>query len=245
MRASCDDRFKGNAVSFSRMIPGGTIVFLLLWCPFFLTTLLSFSSRGERVKKAFRDFRGKYVLYVSKRDFCLYVYDRRGRITAKYKVGYGLNPDRKPKLYENDKRTPEGEYRIIDILSMSADKRSRSYKKLKALNDTYLRAEDGYYKFGRPDVDTGKNAYGPRLFWLDYPNRRDRDKYTRAVKAGIVPVKNGSLVGIGYGITIHGNNDPPSVGQLSTAGCIILYNRDVVGLAKYIRLETPVIISAY
>jgi murein L,D-transpeptidase YafK len=245
MRTSCDERINGNAVSFSRMIPYGIIVFLLLWYIYFLTTLLSYPRRVERVKKAFRDFRGKYVLYVSKRDFCLYVYGRRGRIIAKYKVGYGLNPDRKPKLYENDRRTPEGEYRIVEILSMSADKRSGSYKKLKTLNDTYLRAEDGYYKFGRPNVDTGKNAYGPRLFWLDYPNRRDRDKYTRAVKSGIVPLKNGSVVDIGYGITIHGNNDPPSVGQLSTAGCIILYNRDVVDLAKYIRLGTPVIISAY
>jgi lipoprotein-anchoring transpeptidase ErfK/SrfK len=200
--------------------------------------------RVDEVKRAFRGFRGRYVLYVSKGEFRLYVYNRRGRIVTQYPVGYGLNPDRRPKLYEGDSRTPEGYYRVVQVLSRDANKKTTAYKKLKELNDRYLRAEDGHYKFGQPDVDTGRNAYGPRLFWIDYPNEKDREKYEEAVKRGLVPVVDGKVTGIGYGITIHGNNDPPSVGELSTAGCIIMYNRDIRALHKYVQVGTPVIISA-
>jgi len=200
--------------------------------------------RVDEIKRAFKKFRGRYVLYVSKGEFRLYVYNRRGRIITQYPVGYGLNPDRKPKLYEGDSRTPEGYYRVVQVLSMDANKKTIAYKKLKELNDRYLRAEDGHFKFGQPDVDTGRNAYGPRLFWIDYPNEKDRENYEEAVKRGLVPMVDGKVAGIGYGITIHGNNDPPSVGELSTAGCIIMYNRDIRALSKYVRVGTPVIISA-
>jgi murein L,D-transpeptidase YafK len=202
-----------------------------------------FKTRKQQVKKAFGNFNGGYIVYVSKKEFRMYVYNRKCKVIAKYKIGYGRNTDKKPKSYEGDSRTPEGVYKITEKLSVHANKKSESYKKIKMLNDTFLKAEEGYTKFGQPTADTGKNAYGPRVFWLDYPTEKDRENYDLALKKGAIPIKDNEATGIGHGITIHGNNDPPSVGQLSTAGCIIMYNRDILRLDKLVQVGTPVIIS--
>lgn len=44
-----------------------------------------------------------------------------------------------------------------------------------------------------------------------------------------------------YGI--HGNNNPASIGKEVSLGCIRMYNPDVVELAKYTRIGTPVVIQ--
>ena len=129
------------------------------------------NNRKEAIKLAFNGFNGKYVLYVSKRDYSLYVYNRDQNLVADYKIGYGLNPDKRPKLYEGDNRTPEGIYRIVEILSMDADRSSTTYKKLRVMNRVYFKAKDGHYKFGKETIDLGDNAYAPRFFRVDYPNR--------------------------------------------------------------------------
>lgn len=203
-----------------------------------------FYSRERMVREAFRDYEGRYVLYVSKSDFRLSVFNRHLMEVDRFTVGYGDNPDRKTKLHEGDRRTPEGIYRVVEVLSRDAPRRSKSYRKLAALNRANLLARDGFHKYGKPDADTGRNAYGPRLFWLDYPNADDRARYERALGLGMIPLDGTRKTrGIGHGITIHGNNDPPSVGTLSSSGCIIMRNRDILRLGRYVKKGTPVVIS--
>ena len=173
------------------------------------------------------------------------MYDRRLKSVAGYRIAYGSNPDRKPKLHEGDNRTPEGLYRVNEILSMDADKKSPSYKTLKKMNKKFFRAREGHGKFGMPDVDLGDNAYGPRFFGLDYPNGGDRKRYRKALSSGALPVKpGGTAPGIGWGIGIHGNNDENSVGNLSSNGCIRMYNSDIVEFEQYVQMGTPVITVA-
>jgi len=206
--------------------------------------LLSCSDKRSRlIESAFRSFNGKYALYVSKSEFALYVYNRDGRVVAAFPVAYGLNPDRGSKRYAGDNRTPEGLYRIVEILSMDAEKSSPAYKKLEAMNRVYFRARDGHYRYGHPDLDLGDNVYGSRFFLLDYPNEDDKRRYEGALKGGDIPRRKGKYLSIGYGIALHGNNDPTSIGHLASSGCIRMYNDDIVQLDRYIQLGTPVIIS--
>ncbi|MDY6933852.1 MAG: L,D-transpeptidase [Spirochaetota bacterium] len=205
--------------------------------------IISCNSREEIIKRTFQGYNGRYLIYVCKSDYTLKVYDRDFRIMTDYKIGYGLNPDKRPKLYSGDKRTPEGVYRIIEILSMDADKNSNAYKKLKSMNQVYFRAKDGHYKFGKKDIDLGDNAYGPRFFRLDYPNLNDKHRYKDALQNRELPLINQRTPSIGSGIAIHGNNDITSIGHLSSSGCIRMYNDDIVELGEYIQIHTPVIIS--
>ncbi len=202
------------------------------------------AGKEDLIRKAFSTFKGGYVIFVSKKNFRLDVYDRRMAVVASYTVGYGSNPDMKTKLYEGDNRTPEGVYAVNEILSMDADPKSPSYRVLRNMNKKYFRAKEGHGRFGEPDVDLGDNAYGPRYYGIDYPNREDRKRYRKALRKGNVPVVKGKRAGIGYGIAIHGNSDEGAIGHLSSSGCVRMYNRDVVELDRYIQLGTPVIILA-
>jgi len=42
------------------------------------------------------------------------------------------------------------------------------------------------------------------------------------------------------GILIHGNNDPDAIGVLASAGCIRMFNQDVIGLYDQVETGTPV-----
>lgn len=210
----------------------------------FLVTLLSCNGHGYYQKKGqeiLKKYKGNYVLVVSKKNFMLFVVGRDGTV-AKYRIGYGLNPDKKPKLYANDNRTPEGLYYITEILSMDAPKKSSAYTTLVEMNKVYFKAKDGHYKFGHPDVDLGDNAYGPRFYRISYPNENDIARYEEAKKNGSLPTKNGRIPSIGSGIALHGNNDPDSIGQLASSGCIRMYNDDIIELEQYIQVGTPVLI---
>ncbi|HOD14055.1 MAG TPA: L,D-transpeptidase [Spirochaetota bacterium] len=201
-------------------------------------------SKERRIKRAFDGFNGKYVVFISKTKFLLEVYNRNLEPVAGYRIAYGSNTDRKPKLHESDNRTPEGLYRVNEILSMDADRKSSSYKTLKKMNKKFFRARDGHSKYGAPSVDLGDNAYGPRFFGLDYPNAADRKRYRKALQSGLVPLtSSGTPLGIGWGIGIHGNNDEKSVGNLSSNGCIRMYNNDIVEFEQYVQMGTPVILS--
>ncbi len=197
-----------------------------------------YQKKGQELLK---NYKGNYSIVISKKVFMLYVISRDG-IVAKYRIGYGLNPDKKPKLYANDNRTPEGLYYITEILSMDAPKKSNAYKTLFAMNKIYFKAKDGHYKFGHPDMDLGDNAYGPRFYRISYPNDNDLARYEEAKKKGLLPVYNGRVPSIGGGIAIHGNNDPDSIGQLASSGCIRMYNDDIIELEQYIQVGTPVLI---
>lgn len=190
-------------------------------------------------KKLFAEYNGNYVLVASKKNFMLYVIGREG-IAARYPMAYGLNPDKKKKMYQDDDRTPEGIYHINEILSMDAPRHTDSYKKLYKMNKVYFRAKDGHHKFGLPHVDLGDNAYGPRFYRISYPNEDDTKRYNKALLKGTLPLINGRPPGIGFGIAIHGNNDPGSIGHLATSGCIRMYNDDIIELEQYIQIGTPI-----
>ncbi len=201
------------------------------------------NSREKLVRSVFNKYDDEYIIYVSKKDFILFLYNRDVKLVAKYEIGYGLNPDKKAKLYSGDKRTPEGIYRITEILSMDANKNSKAYKKLRDMNSVYFKAKDGHYKFGKKDVDLGRNAYGTRFFRIDYPNKKDRQRYQMALRNEKIPKTNGRARSIGSGIAIHGNSDPPSIGQLCSSGCVRMYNKDIIELGRFVRFNIPVIIS--
>lgn len=184
----------------------------------------------------------RFAIVVSKKEFVLSVYDIHFKKVASYKVGYGSNPDMSPKLYQNDKRTPEGMYRIDDILSMDASMETESYRKLKHMNGVYFSSKAGYFKFNNEEEDLGDNVYGPRFFSIDYPNEKNRENYSKALEKGEIPFVEGTPLSIGYGIAIHGNNDEVSVGHLSSSGCVRMYNRDVVELDRFVEIGTPVFI---
>ena len=120
------------------------------------------AGKEDAIKASFRNFSGKYALYISKKNFTLEVFDRALGVAARYRIAYGSNPDGKAKLHEGDNRTPEGLYHVNEILSIDDDKKSSSYKKLRDLNKIFFRARDGHSRFGEPGVDLGDNAYGPR-----------------------------------------------------------------------------------
>ncbi len=184
----------------------------------------------------------RFAIVISKKKFVLSVYDTDFKKVASYKVGYGLNPDMLPKLFQNDKRTPEGMYRIDEILSMDASRETESYRKIKYMNGVYFSSKAGYSKFNNPEADLGDNAYGPRFLSIDYPNEKDRERYSKALEKGEIPFEKGSPFAIGYGIAIHGNNDEASIGHLSSSGCVRMYNRDIVELDRFVEIGTPVFI---
>lgn len=190
---------------------------------------------------AFQGFDGEYAVIVNKKTFTLQVVTRDCRTVLSAPVAYGMNPDGKNKMYEGDNRTPEGLYHVNEILSMDADKKSPAYRKLKAMNDVYFSRTSGHCKYGSTTEDLGKDAYGPRYFGIDYPSPADIEEYNRNLQAGLLTV-NGRNMKPGYGIAIHGNNDPASIGHRSSSGCIRMYNRDVIAMDSYIFIGTPVLI---
>ncbi len=199
-------------------------------------------SKKDVLKKVFSNYKGRYALVIIKKEFLLEVYNPDFEKVSSYKIGYASNPDMKPKLYQNDDRTPEGIYEINEILSMDAGKESESYRKLLNMNKVFFKKANGYHRYSEPDADLGDNAYGPRYYGINYPNENDKKNYRKALEQGKIPLVNGVPYGIGYGIAIHGNNDEESIGHLCSSGCIRMFNRDVVDLEKYVMLSTPVII---
>lgn len=206
----------------------------------FFTTTTSFSLNTRRLpitKKEYRKAKGSFFLVVVKRRFKLFVIHKRTkRIIRSFSIGLGLKAGRK--TISGDKKTPEGVYYIHRILSKAAPKDTYAYKHLKKLNNIYWKAKKGFYRYGKPWKDLGKNAYGPRFYRLDYPTKKDWRRFKRLKKLKRIPKK----AKIGYGIAIHGTNDPPSVGHRASSGCVRMYNSDVLKLEKYVRLGTLVLI---
>ncbi len=204
-------------------------------------------AQRERLKLitgVFREYQGNHLIYISKNDFMLFVYNRKHRVLFKAKIAYGFNPDSGAKLHEGDQRTPEGVYRIKTIYSLASPVNSESYQSLKELNELHLKASEGFFRYDDPEKDLGKNAYGPRLYKLTYPNEADRDRYEEGVFENRIPLNDdGTVKEIGFGISIHGNNYPSSIGKLASAGCILMRNRDIIRLDRFVKENLAVIIA--
>jgi len=205
--------------------------------------ICSCSGRNEIIDETLKKSGTRYLIYISKRDFLLTVYNRKKNKAAVYKIAYGSNPDRKGKIHEGDRRTPEGVYYIDEILSMDASKSTAVYRKLSLMNKHYFRAAHGHSKYGHSDLDLGDNAYGPRYFGINYPNNKDKSRYREYIKKGVIKPVKGTMPNIGSGIAIHGNSDWNSIGHIASNGCIRMYNSDIVELGMFIQIGTPVIIK--
>lgn len=217
------------------------------FCAALLTALafsgcLPKSEYSKELEKIFSAYGGEFCIVTDKKRYELSVYNRKHKLVALYKAGYGMNPDGGNKLFAGDNRTPEGLYYVNEILSMDAAKDSQAYKKLKSMNSVYFRARDGHYKYGSVSEDLGADAYGPRFYRINYPDEADLKRYQDNIRLGVIRAGSKGFPGPGGGIAIHGNNDPEAVGHKSSSGCIRLYNRDVIELERYIVIGTPVLI---
>ncbi len=188
-------------------------------------------------------YKPEYFIYIKKKQFKLYLLDSRGEIKKIFPVAIGKKKNFERKIYSGDKGTPEGLYHITRILSENAPKNSYAYKRLKEMNSVYFYAKDGHHRWGNPNADLGRNAYGPAVFYINYPNEEDKKRYEEYKKKGLIPKRGGKFAGIGGGIAIHGTNDPPSIGHCISDGCIRMYNEDLKKLEKFIKKGMPVYIE--
>ena len=184
----------------------------------------------------------EFGILVIKSKFRLYVLDKQFKVIESIPAAIGMNPDTSRKIYEGDKRTPEGLYHITRIFSTAESEDSDSYKIIQKLNTIYYKAEDGNHHYTDTNKDLGTALYGPRFFEINYPSYADKKRYKRLLNKKEIPQDEEGLKKIGYGIGIHGTNDEMSVGMKSTNGCMVLKNDDVVKLDRYIRIGTPVLI---
>jgi murein L,D-transpeptidase YafK len=191
------------------------------------------------IKKIFQKTNASYLVFVKKRLFKLFIIDKKLKICEIFSVAIGKEKNFKRKIYQDDNATPEGLYYITEILSENSPTNTISYKKLKKMNSIYLKAKDGHYKWNNPNLDLGTNSYGPRFFRINYPNQDDKKLYRELISKRIIK----DSINIGYGIGIHGTNDPDSIGHLITSGCIRMKNEEIVKLDKYIKIGTPVLIE--
>lgn len=203
-------------------------------------TYMNYKSINEIIK----EHTPEYVIYVKKRDFKLFVIDKKANVVAGFNIAIGKKENFEQKIYRNDNGTPEGLYFVTEILSLDAPTNTQSYKKLARMNSVYFRASDGYHLWGYPDKDLGYNSYGARFFRINYPNEHDRLLYERLKRQNKIPQdSNGKYLDPGSGIGIHGTNDPDSIGHRISSGCIRMHNSEVALLDKYIKIGTPVYIE--
>ena len=83
------------------------------------------------------------------------------------------------------------------------------------------------------------------FFLLDYPNAADAHRYQVAMAYGELPVRGGSLAGIGGAVGIHGTDKPwLNHDRVDwTWGCISIDNDAVAELATLVYVGTPVLIQ--
>ncbi|MBN1899526.1 MAG: L,D-transpeptidase [Spirochaetes bacterium] len=199
---------------------------------------------SKMIKKILKKYKPSYFIYVKKKDYRLYIMDHIGRVVRSFDIAIGRKKDFARKIYKNDNGTPEGLYRVKEILSLAAGTNTYSYKRLKSMNTVYFKASEGHYLWGNPHKDAGQKAYGPRFFRLNYPNRQDIKDHHALVKKGRIPKnENGTFPGLGGGIGIHGTNDPPSIRHMISSGCIRMLNSELVLLDDYLKVGSPVYIE--
>lgn len=199
---------------------------------------------STKVLKALLKTDKKYMIYIKKKFFKLFIINKEREIIKVFTISVGKKKKFLPKIHQGDNGTPEGLYSVIEILSLDADKKLETYRKLRRMNYVYFKATNGHYLWGKPDKDAGRKVYGRRFFRLDYPNKQDNKNYAGLKRKGLIPKnKDGEYAGQGTGIGIHGTNDPASIGHRISSGCIRMKNEDVVLLDKYIELGVQVYIE--
>ncbi len=83
-----------------------------------------------------------------------------------------------------------------------------------------------------------------RFILLNYPTWDDVQRHREACSQGIIPLREGSCIGLGGGIGIHGTHSEALNHSMIdwTEGCISLLNRDIEEFFPYIERGTLVFI---
>jgi murein L,D-transpeptidase YafK len=212
------------------------LVFILIG---FSTSLFCFSIPSKIKKRIERINRHKYYIFIEKTKFKLHLLKENHDLIKTYDIAIGAKKNFARKTHAGDKGTPEGLYYITDILGYHFPQDDRRYQGMKNMNQKYFKHEHGYHKWGFPNKDLGKNAYGPRFFRLGYPNSADQARFKKLKKENKIS-KNAD---IGSGLAIHGTNDPNSIGHCATTGCVRMRNQDLIEITDYIKIGTVVFIK--
>ena len=187
------------------------------------------------VRDFFRTHTEDTLVCVKKTKFLIVVVDRSSKVLYSAGVALGKNKDLGPKVCADDDRTPEGLYRITQALHADLPPDGDGYKRLKRMNSVRFSVREGYSRWNDPRKDLGTNAFGYGFFRLNYPNQRDKNRYVKAVIRGEVPKdEKGGLAGFGFGIGIHGTNDPDSIGHPASTGCIRVRNEDLRVVRRFL-----------
>ena len=153
-----------------------------------------------------------YYIIVDKSDYELKVYDEEGWY-ATYPVVFG-SKDSSDKLYQGDKRTPEGVYRICRV----KPSKYRSFLWLDYPNEN----------------DAQRALHDGRLSKGEY------ERILAATLEGSCPPADTALGGL---VGIHGDYEEPPRRYDWTEGCIAMVsNRDLERLKTVVRPGTPVAI---
>lgn len=208
-------------------------------------------SLHKKLKKLRGKRSGHYLILISKKERTLYLV--KAQVSAskfysfislqKFNIAIGENPDLKAKLYDGDRRTPEGLYQIRIILSSDAPRNSFSFRELQRINAKYYSKKNGYRSMAFPGQDLGRNVFGPRYFEINYPNNEDLSRYRKALRKGLIPKENNRTYRkIGTNIAIHGSKETEIPGHLAGPGCVQMHNRDIIKLDPFIEKRSLVII---
>jgi murein L,D-transpeptidase YafK len=220
-----------------------------LTCLFFLLFSAGYAQEEkgidwEAVKGFFRSHSAETLVYADKSQFRIFVISRQKKILFEAPIAIGQNPDLLPKLHQDDKRTPEGLYKVIEVMHQDMPPESPGYRKIQKMNSVFFSKSEGYHKWGKPNQDLGTNSFGYGFFRLNYPNALDKRRYIQALQKGLVPKNSkGEFRPLGGGIGIHGTNDPDSLGHPASTGCIRVRNEELKILSEHLKLGQYVLIS--
>lgn len=203
-----------------------------------------------------------YLIYINKADKQLYLIGKDMKPFKQYEIGTGEEQGRK--LHAGDKKTPEGVYKITQILAAEEpgflkrlktnlvekntyasayDEFKKNQRELRHMNEVFFKLKDGHKKYGTQE-DLGYSVYGPAFLRLNYPNKEDKKRYSEALKKWEIDEKgNGRVFGMGAGIALHGTNDNPWLGQDASSGCVRMKNTDMLELLEYVEKGMTVIIE--
>ncbi|HDT14899.1 MAG TPA: L,D-transpeptidase [Firmicutes bacterium] len=243
-----------------------TLVFLICFSPGLSAKELKF------LEVYFRHSPGEYIVFADKKDKKLYLVNRNLKAVRIYNISTGKDSGNKIYRGDNRtpegayRITQIWEYekpqKLLDMeQSLEKSKKGTdAYKKLEKnyakelekytngraslerMNNVYFKASEGHSKWGREE-DLGRNAYGPVFMRLSFPNENDRKRHEDAKAKGLVPKNNmGRYLPPGSGIAVHGTNDPASLGNNASSGCIRMLNSDVLELREYLDEGSIVVI---
>lgn len=209
--AAKKDRFGHNRYFLYYQYPCGLACHFAIFISMKRSKIIVYRYRKNR-RLLIRIYKSRYLLKLLFR--CTHAV-RGIKLPKVYKIGIGRNPDFATKVQEGDERTPEGVYFICQ----------------------------------KEILQPGK--LGTRWMRLTYPNLED---IARGKKSGVIDAKTSLRLRrgygrtffkrietpLGFGIGIHGTNQPSCIGTRCSDGCIRMRNAEVEELYDLVPLGTRV-----